>query len=1070
MAEPSVLLVDEDSRRRRALEVGLRRAGFRVTVAGSAEQALWFLDHALPEVIVSASRFTQGTSSLSLAEMIRAREEWSSIVLIMLRDEGGSRDALDLADDVVGERVTIASLVGRTREALLQRRVDRLEGASSGLQRLRGSLAEITAIDLLRLIERLGSSGTLGVETPSGPATLWFSDGRVIDGAFGRFEGEDAVFRLLMVDEGTFELSLAASLHAEVIETPMENLIGDCLRQLDEWMRLCCEVPPLESCLRVDEVCLESRRDELAEELFALIRSCDGRRTIREVVESSDLGPLLALEAIQNLRGVGILVEGSTGGENEEAGDPSTGLGLKELPPLPAFPQPFPGLGAELGFEHDTPLVSGIPEEISQEISEERGPGSGPGPEAGPAGGKLRSLPGRKVANEYVFRPPQGGADVAGARGPSASAIERAIDDAISGLEPQGGASAEPGLPVRGAANGRSAARSPEGPAAGDRQAEAGSGEEEPAGGSTQEQTTEQERSPPRRRGAGRLGRVVSLDRIRESPVDRAPRSAPDRASSFTLVAGTAAGELVVAQAEPSLVECEEAMAQALRTPSVLINIDVVGDDEASGAEEASEGPPDAPGAGAEELLVEDPEGTRADAGESRGARDTVPEVAEAGSVVSSESAEVASAEIAEVSETASASEIAVSVSEEPEAKLAAPPRQREVVTGAIEDPDEGPGSAPDTEESPRGGAPAADDEADGASISSAKRSLPATPVGVVAGEIVEPVGAAASHAALIPESSGDLERLGALARQPPSTSAAMWSLPPAGRSSVLLSPSVSGSAISMSPAQSGAERPGAGPERSMAARSSAARSMAGVSAAHLFGADAAAISRLEPAAAYVDDDPVEFRSSTSGWWWVFFVGAASLGLWAWLHYGGRAGAEEGVPNGVGSADSSSGASEGPLSADADASSSSTGDSDGGDSDSEDPPAANRLTAEESAALEEQLLEGERLYQKGAEKEASMLVAEVLARTPRNPAALLLRAKISLDRGELGPALSAAKQAAKYSPELAEAYLTIGVVHEEQAEIADAIAAYERYLELAPDARYASGIRRQVASLRRKTP
>ena len=71
MAEPSVLLVDEDPRRRRALEVGLRRVGFRVTVAASAEQALWFLDHALPEVIVSTSHFSQGMSSLSLAEMIR---------------------------------------------------------------------------------------------------------------------------------------------------------------------------------------------------------------------------------------------------------------------------------------------------------------------------------------------------------------------------------------------------------------------------------------------------------------------------------------------------------------------------------------------------------------------------------------------------------------------------------------------------------------------------------------------------------------------------------------------------------------------------------------------------------------------------------------------------------------------------------------------------------------------------------------------------------------------------------------------------------------------------------------
>ena len=141
MAEPSVLLVDEDPRRRRALEVGLRRVGFRVTVAGSAEQALWFLDHALPEVIVSTSHFSQGMSSLSLAEMIRVREEWASIVLVMIRDPNGGYDALALADDVVGERVTIASLAMRTRQAIFQRRVDRLFTADEGHARAHRSCA-----------------------------------------------------------------------------------------------------------------------------------------------------------------------------------------------------------------------------------------------------------------------------------------------------------------------------------------------------------------------------------------------------------------------------------------------------------------------------------------------------------------------------------------------------------------------------------------------------------------------------------------------------------------------------------------------------------------------------------------------------------------------------------------------------------------------------------------------------------------------------------------------------------------------------------------------------------------
>ncbi len=1109
MAEPSVLLVDEDPRRRRALEVGLRRVGFRVTVAGSAEQALWFLDHALPEVIVSTSHFSQGMSSLSLAEMIRVREEWSSIVLVMIRDPNGGYDALALADDVVGERVTIASLALRTRQAIFQRKVDGLFTADEGgLRRLKGSFAEITAIDLLGLIERLGSSGTLGVETPSGPATLWFTDGRVIDAALGRFEGEEAVFRLLMADEGSFELTLTASLHAERIEVPMERLIGDSLRQLDEWMRLCGDVPPLESCLRLDPESLELRREELAEELSALIRSCDGRRTIREVVDNSELGPLLALEAIQNLRSVGILVEGASeeaAAEAEERG--SSGLGLKELPPLPAFPEPFPGLGMELSVEQDTPLVSGIPEEISTDMSREtETPAEDPKPRP-ETGGKLRSLAGPTVAAaaEYVFRPPDTGGSRRDARRASSSAIERAIDDAISGLESSGGARDDQALPVRrpAAANGRPGSTGGDGDV-GPRSATARSagaealGDGDDASAASRTPGAEERSTPPQgkpKAASNRLGRVVSLVRIREPRVESPPRPALDRAA-FTAVAGTAAGELLVVK-EPSLVECEEALAEALRTPSVLINIAEAdeADEDGGAGEQAGDREldgsigDDAEDDRAAELPLSDADrdllagaGRHEQAETPRGALDETG--LGVGAVESLGSAARASAGEGKRGEQAGAGAGAGLEKHEEVVLASGGPR------GSSED-------ETDAELGSEG-----EEEVAGASISSTRRSLPETPSGIVAGELFVGAGAADSLAAvaLLPESPSDLERLGELARRPPAPRRAPPA-PSAASSSVILSPSLSASAIvrppasssslssssssSSSAAYSGAFYPGVGLSRaaqsaaaqSMAARSMAARSMSGASAAHLLGESASTVSRLEPAPGYDDDEPIEFGRSSRGWWWVFFIGAASLALWAWLHYGSASGsagppaADRGERSGAaGAAPGEPGGSEEALWGEAETPGSSSGGGLPADAEADEDPAEEPLSAEESAALDKELEEGERLLRKGSEKEASMVVARVLARAPRHGGALLLRAKISLDRGELKAALDSAERAAEADPEMAEAYLTIGVVHEERADIADAIAAYERYLELAPDARYASGIRRQVASLRRRMP
>ncbi|MCA9659329.1 MAG: DUF4388 domain-containing protein [Myxococcales bacterium] len=397
----------------------MRRAGFRVTVAGSPEQALWFLDHALPIAIVSANRFTDGMSSKAFAELIRGAEEWTSIVLVMLADPGGN-EALALADDVVGDGVTIASLCACLRHALLRRRVDAVI-AGEGPRQLRGELVDMTPIDLLRLVERLGESGTLGVETPAGPVTLWFKEGRVIDAVFGRFEGEEAVLRLLMAESGAFELSIGPIFHTEVISGSSERLLSECLRQLDEWMRLCEEMPPLDTHLWVDHELFGRKRAALSAEQLALIRSCDGGKTIRSIVEESGLDLLLALEALRNLKVEGILIE------RRESVSRWGGAGLgvsgddSALPELPALPEPFPGLDASAGVEEEAPLVSGIPEEHPED--------EGAGGEADGAGGLVRLSRVVGKSERYVFRPPERSADG------DASSIGQAISEAISGGE-----------------------------------------------------------------------------------------------------------------------------------------------------------------------------------------------------------------------------------------------------------------------------------------------------------------------------------------------------------------------------------------------------------------------------------------------------------------------------------------------------------------------------------------------------------------------------------------------------------------------------------------------------------
>jgi regulator of sirC expression with transglutaminase-like and TPR domain len=92
----------------------------------------------------------------------------------------------------------------------------------------------------------------------------------------------------------------------------------------------------------------------------------------------------------------------------------------------------------------------------------------------------------------------------------------------------------------------------------------------------------------------------------------------------------------------------------------------------------------------------------------------------------------------------------------------------------------------------------------------------------------------------------------------------------------------------------------------------------------------------------------------------------------------------------------------------------------------------------------------------------------LIAEAPRAAEAQVLLANVRVDQGKLSEALAAAQAAIEIDASQADAYLVIGLVQQESGATAQAVAAYERYLELAPKARYATTVRAQLRTLQRK--
>ncbi len=394
MARQHLLLVDGDARNLRVLEVSLRRAGFSITSAESAAQALRYLAHSEPDLIISDTKLGDG-NGFELCRAVKGDARWRAIPFIFLTSATELEDkvrGLELGvEDYLTKPIYVKEVTTRVKMLLQRKQQERL-GRKDARTKFSGQLADMAIVDLLQTIEISRKSGTIEFDTDLGVATVWFRDGRVIDAKMGELEAAAAVYRLLGINEGTFEVEFENIQRLPVIEESTQSLLMEGMRRVDEWVRLLEGLPPLDHVLTVDQRLLGEREEPLAPRETGLLRRFDGKRTIIEIIDSCGLDDLEALEAISGLYFEGLLSDEAPSSEPEEVEpDPSESAVMRvmaelthagvprlssqqekmvpatsaaDLPPVPHFPLPFPNLSAS--GEHDVVLVGGIPDDVRE--------------------------------------------------------------------------------------------------------------------------------------------------------------------------------------------------------------------------------------------------------------------------------------------------------------------------------------------------------------------------------------------------------------------------------------------------------------------------------------------------------------------------------------------------------------------------------------------------------------------------------------------------------------------------------------------------------------------------------
>ena len=313
MAKQNILIVDADPESVKVLEVSLKKAGYSVTKSPDGQEALEMIGFSAPDLIISDTKMPN-LDGFGLCTKLKENEETEHIPFIFLTADKSIENkirGLELGvEDYLNKPIFIREILVRVNLALQRREKERLENRTAGTKsKFSGSLQDMGVVDLLQTIDLGHKSGVIHLEKSDDTGDIFFKDGQVIDAETDTRKGADAVYRMLVWSEGTFEIEFKSIKRGQTIELSTQGLLMEGMRQLDEWGRLQEQLPPLTAIFDVDEDVLADRLGEIPDEVNAILKHFDGRSPLMEVVDRAGLGDLEALTVISKLYFEGLILE-----------------------------------------------------------------------------------------------------------------------------------------------------------------------------------------------------------------------------------------------------------------------------------------------------------------------------------------------------------------------------------------------------------------------------------------------------------------------------------------------------------------------------------------------------------------------------------------------------------------------------------------------------------------------------------------------------------------------------------------------------------------------------------------
>lgn len=305
-----VLIADGNAGRRRRLAEACEALGIQAKTAphGAAALELALTEH--PHLVVAPLDLPL-VDARRLAEILRANPHTRNARFIFLEEDDRMGERR-VGDWTLSAKSGANELVARVQEALeRQDRIQRLEERTGSGGGVEGELMQLPLADLLQLFHANRRSGRLVVDREpeageDASGAILVQNGDIIRAEVGSVEGEKALFRLLTWPQGHFRFEPGERNEAPGIFAPTRALLGEGLRQIEEWDRLAPRLPPMDSPLKLKVKTSELPNivHPLTQEVLLLLETY---AQVRQVVERCSFPDYQVLRTLHTLSERGIV-------------------------------------------------------------------------------------------------------------------------------------------------------------------------------------------------------------------------------------------------------------------------------------------------------------------------------------------------------------------------------------------------------------------------------------------------------------------------------------------------------------------------------------------------------------------------------------------------------------------------------------------------------------------------------------------------------------------------------------------------------------------------------------------